>query len=41
MKPTTTCYYKHEVTFGTDFTADMVPAIISNPENNHILHRRQ
>ena len=34
-------YYKHSNTFDTDFTADMAPATISNPENdNHIPHGR-
>lgn len=33
--------YKHSFTVDTDFTADMAPAYISNPETNkHIPHRR-
>jgi len=34
-------YKKHSNTFATDFTADMSPAYIGNPENdNHIPHGR-
>ena len=38
---TTNYYKKHSNTFGPDFTANMAPAYISNPENdNHIPHGR-
>ena len=41
MKPTMTCFKKHNNTFGMDFTANMTPSYISNPEHdNHTPHRR-
>jgi hypothetical protein len=41
MQTSNTYYKKHSNTFVTDFTANMAPAYISNPEHdNHIPHRR-
>jgi len=38
---TTNYYKKHSNTFGPDFTANMTPSYIGNPENdNHIPYGR-